>query len=150
MYTPDIGIVGFGRGGAYVTRASDLMGGMYYNPAGLYQLDGFNLEGGLLLLRTNRWFERTGGDGGEDGGGSARRPRYYASLGWGSAYALAGHPVLVFFLFVLSQYYVYSRITIILSSCRRSIPQMIGGLRLYNVRQRVDNKRTTLMVRTIS
>ncbi len=69
MYTPDIGIVGFGRGGAYVTRASDLMGGMYYNPAGLYQLDGFNLEGGLLLLRTNRWFERTGGDGGEDGGG---------------------------------------------------------------------------------
>ena len=31
-----------------------------------------------------------------------------------------------------------------------SIPQMIGGLRLHNVRQRGDSKRTTPMVRTIS
>jgi len=69
LFTPDTGIVGLGRGGAHVTRADDLIGGLYYNPAGLFQLDGFNFEGGLLLLRHNRWQQRPGGDGGEDGQG---------------------------------------------------------------------------------
>jgi long-subunit fatty acid transport protein len=69
LFTPDTGIVALGRGGAHVTRADDLMGALYYNPAGLFQLDGFHFEGGLLLLRHQRWVQRPGGDGGEDGGG---------------------------------------------------------------------------------
>ncbi len=69
LFSPDTGIVGMGRAGAYVTRADDLIGGLYYNPAGLFQLDGFNFEGGLLLLRNSRWQQRPGGDGGEDGAG---------------------------------------------------------------------------------
>ncbi len=69
LFTPDTGIVGLGRGGAMVTRADDLVSGLYYNPAGLHQLDGFHIEGGLLLMRHERWQQRPGGDGGEDGGG---------------------------------------------------------------------------------
>tara|TARA_Y100001968_G_C19433254_1_gene758205 strand:- start:739 stop:2349 length:1611 start_codon:yes stop_codon:yes gene_type:complete len=69
LFTPDTGIVGLGRGGAMVTRADDLVSGLYYNPAGLHQLDGFHFEGGLLLLRHQRWQQRPGGDGGEDSGG---------------------------------------------------------------------------------
>ena len=52
-----------------VTRADDVLSGLYYNPAGLHQLDGFHVEGGLLLLRQQRWQQRPGGDGGEDAGG---------------------------------------------------------------------------------
>ena len=69
LFTPDTGIVGLGRGGAMVTRADDLVSGLYYNPAGLHQLDGFHIEGGLLLFRHAHRLQRPGGDGGEDGGG---------------------------------------------------------------------------------
>ncbi len=64
LFTPDTGIVGFGRGGANVARADDLVSGLYYNPAGLYQIDGFSIQGGIHLLRTNFWFERAGGEDG--------------------------------------------------------------------------------------
>ncbi|MCP4870715.1 MAG: hypothetical protein GY898_18595 [Proteobacteria bacterium] len=63
LFTPDTGVVGFGRGGANVARADDLVSGLYYNPAGLWQIDGLSVQGGLHLLRTDVWFERAGGDG---------------------------------------------------------------------------------------
>lgn len=63
LFTPDTGIVGFGRGGANVARADDLVSGLYYNPAGLWQLDGLSVQGGLHLLRTDVWFQRAGGEG---------------------------------------------------------------------------------------
>jgi long-chain fatty acid transport protein len=63
LFTPDTGIVGLGRGGANVARADDLVSGLYYNPAGLWQLDGLSVQGGVHLLRTNVWFERAGGEG---------------------------------------------------------------------------------------
>lgn len=63
LYTPDTGIVGFGRGGANVARADDLVSGLYYNPAGLWQIDGLTVQGGLHLLRTDVTFTRAGGDG---------------------------------------------------------------------------------------
>ncbi len=68
LFTPDTGMVGLSRGGANVANAEDIVGGLYYNPAGLAQLDGFVIEGGILGLQTKRWFDRLGGDGGEDFG----------------------------------------------------------------------------------
>ncbi len=63
LHTPDTGIVGLGRGGANVARAEDLVSGLYYNPAGLWQIDGLSAQGGLHLLRTDVWFDRAGGEG---------------------------------------------------------------------------------------
>jgi len=63
LFTPDTGIVGFARGGANVARADDLVSGLYYNPAGLWQIDGLSVQGGLHLLRTDVHFTRSGGEG---------------------------------------------------------------------------------------
>jgi long-subunit fatty acid transport protein len=68
LFTPDTGMVGLSRGGANVANAEDIVGALYYNPAGLVQLEGFHIEGGLVGMQTLRWFDRAGGDGGEDGG----------------------------------------------------------------------------------
>ncbi len=68
LFTPDTGMVGLSRGGANVANAEDIVGALYYNPAGLTQLQGFHIEGGLVGMQTLRWFDRSGGDGGEDVG----------------------------------------------------------------------------------
>ena len=60
-----MGTIAVGRGGAFTARASDVPGALYYNPAGLWQVDGFTLQGGLNLHSTRRTFQRFGGDGGE-------------------------------------------------------------------------------------
>ena len=68
LFTPDTSMVGLSRGGANVANVEDIVGGLYYNPAGLFQLDGFHVEGGLALMRQEVSFERSGGDGGDDFG----------------------------------------------------------------------------------
>jgi long-subunit fatty acid transport protein len=68
LFTPDTGMVGLSRGGANVANAEDIVGALYYNPAGLTQLDGFHIQGGIIGMQTLRWFQRSGGDGGEDFG----------------------------------------------------------------------------------
>lgn len=66
LFTPDTGMVGLSRGGANVANAEDIVGALYYNPAGLVQQNGFNLEGGVIGMQSLRWFQRAGGDGGEE------------------------------------------------------------------------------------
>jgi len=60
IYTPETGIVAMGRAGNFVALCNDYMAA-YYNPAGLYQLDGFHIGGGLLLLDQQTSFVREGG-----------------------------------------------------------------------------------------
>jgi long-subunit fatty acid transport protein len=62
IYTPETGIVAMGRAGNFVALCNDYMAA-YYNPAGLYQLDGVQFGGGLLLLDQQTSFIRAGGDG---------------------------------------------------------------------------------------
>ena len=66
LFTPDPGTIALGRGGAWTARASDVSGALVYNPAGLWQVDGWTLSGGLNLHSTRRTFQRAGGDGGPD------------------------------------------------------------------------------------
>ena len=66
LFTPDVGSIAVGRGGAWTARASDVSGALYYNPAGLWQVDGWTLSGGLNLHSTRRTFQRFGGDGGAE------------------------------------------------------------------------------------
>lgn len=61
IYTPETGIVAMGRAGNFVALCNDYMAA-YYNPAGLYQLDGVRLGGGLLLLDQQTSFVRAGGE----------------------------------------------------------------------------------------
>ncbi len=64
LFTPDVGSIGLGRGGAWTGRASDVVGALYYNPAGLWQVDGWTVSGGLNLHRTHRTFQRADGPAG--------------------------------------------------------------------------------------
>ena len=58
LFTPDTGTVGVSRGGAWVGRASDVPGALYYNPAGLWQVDGWSVQGGVNLYSADRTFQR--------------------------------------------------------------------------------------------
>jgi len=62
LFTPDSSVAALGRAGAFVARADDVVGALVHNPAGLAQIDGLHVTGGLLLMRTERWYERTLGD----------------------------------------------------------------------------------------
>ncbi len=62
LLTPDAGIVGLGRGGAFTALADDIMAA-HYNPAGLWQLDGVQFSGGLILYEQRTTFLREGGEG---------------------------------------------------------------------------------------
>jgi|GEM_PF-2240856 len=62
LFTPDTGTVGLGRGGAWTARASDVAGALYYNPAGLWQVDGWTLSGGTNLFSAERTFQRAQGE----------------------------------------------------------------------------------------
>jgi len=62
LYTPDLGVKAMGRGGAFVATADD-NSALYYNPAGLFQMDGFQINGGLLGHSHSTCFTRAGGDG---------------------------------------------------------------------------------------
>ena len=61
LFTPDTGTVGLGRGGAWTARASDVVGALFYNPAGLWQVDGWTISGGTNLYRADRTFQRDQG-----------------------------------------------------------------------------------------
>ena len=62
LYTPDLGVKAMGRAGAFVATADD-NSALYYNPAGLFQMDGFQINGGLLGFSHSTCFQRFGGDG---------------------------------------------------------------------------------------
>ena len=66
LFTPDVGTIALGRGGAWTARASDVAGALYYNPAGLWQVDGWTVAGGLSLHRTQRTFQRADDVNGSD------------------------------------------------------------------------------------
>ncbi len=61
LFTPDVGTIALGRGGAWTARASDITGALHYNPAGLWQIDGWTASGGVNLHRTSRTFQRADG-----------------------------------------------------------------------------------------
>jgi long-subunit fatty acid transport protein len=58
LFTPGGGTVALGRGGAWTARASDVVGALVYNPAGLWQIDGWTLAGGTNLFSADRSFQR--------------------------------------------------------------------------------------------
>ena len=62
LFTPDTGIVAAGRAGAFVATANDALA-LYYNPAGLYLMNGLQLRGGLMGLQNPVTFRRGGGEG---------------------------------------------------------------------------------------
>lgn len=62
LYVPDLGVMPQGRGGAYVAKADSSLG-LHYNPAGLFQVDGFQVEGGIMAHKMDTWFLRAGGEG---------------------------------------------------------------------------------------
>lgn len=68
LFTPDSGLVCLGRAGACAASAGDVVGAIVHNPALLADLDGLRVEGGAVALRNARWFERAGGEGGEESG----------------------------------------------------------------------------------
>ena len=62
LFTPDTGIVAASRAGAFVATANDNTA-LYYNPAGLHLMNGFQLRGGLMGLQNPVTFQRAGGEG---------------------------------------------------------------------------------------
>ena len=60
LFTPDTGIVAMGRGGAFVATADD-NSALYFNPAGLWQMDGLQVRGGMLGMLHPTCFTREGG-----------------------------------------------------------------------------------------
>ncbi len=62
LFTPDTGIRALGRAGAFTALADDNMA-LYYNPAGLWQINGVQLQGGLLGQYHPSSFLREGGEG---------------------------------------------------------------------------------------
>lgn len=87
LFTPDTGTVGLGRGGAWTARASDVAGALFYNPAGLWQVDGWTIAGGTNLYSADRTFQRDQGERAEPYELVVKRPhlRPHPELGiaWG-------------------------------------------------------------------
>jgi len=85
LFTPDTGTIGLGRGGAWVARASDVPGALYYNPAGLWQVDGWTMAGGVNLYAAQRSLQRT--DGPEEYAPTSMRyrlrPHPEVGIAWG-------------------------------------------------------------------
>jgi len=77
LFTPDTGIVAMGRGGAFVATADD-NSALYYNPAGLWQMKGLQVRGGMLGMLHPTCFTREGGEG------------RYKLDGWGNPVGTAG------------------------------------------------------------
>ncbi|MCO4770491.1 MAG: outer membrane protein transport protein [Deltaproteobacteria bacterium] len=87
LFTPDTGTVGLSRGGAWTARASDVAGALYYNPAGLWQVDGWTVSGGVNLYSADRTFQRLGYAGGPTYDLTAKRshvrPHPEVGIAWG-------------------------------------------------------------------
>ncbi len=62
LYVPDLGVAPQGRGGAYAAKADSYLA-LHYNPAGLFQIDGFRIEGGVMGHGMSTFFQREGGQG---------------------------------------------------------------------------------------
>ena len=62
LFTPDTGIVAAGRAGAFIASADDNTA-LYYNPAGLHLMKGFQVRAGLMGLQNPVTFQRAGGEG---------------------------------------------------------------------------------------